>query len=112
VPAGRQTIFFIDQSDINSNIYLHYYPVYFDDGKTYQDYLNAQSEPGAWFEWPAWAHPAGRSSSNKLVESNDGRVESTTWSLWQVGEHALLCIDNPDNMWIAGTFMVVDAPSE
>ena len=109
VPAGLLTTFFIDQSDMNTNVNL--WLVNLDDGKTTQDMINQQPEPGVWWPKASWVHHDGRRSS-KAVESEDGRVVSTTWLLTKVGEHTLICMWQPQIIWIAGPLMVVEAPSE
>ena len=109
VTAGLQTLFFIDQSDIwGVSLWL----VYFDDGKTFQDLLHAQREPGVWEPKPPWVHKVGRRST-KMVESKDGRIVSSTWFFFKVGEHAIICGgDIPRVLWIGAPLMVVEAPSE
>ena len=109
VPAGTLKTFFIDQSDMDTNVSL--WLVNLDDGKTTQDMIDGQPEPGVWWPKASWVHHDGRRSS-QLVESEDGRVVATTWYLSKVGEHTLICMQNPEIIWIAGPLMVVESPSD
>ncbi len=109
VPVGLLTSIFIDQSDLIANVSL--WVVSLDDGKTTQDMIHEQPEPGVWWPKASWVHHEHRRSS-KAVESDDGRVVSTTWYLPKVAEHTLICMWYPQILWIAGSIMVVEAPSE
>ena len=109
VPAGLQSTIYIDQSDLKANVSL--WIVNFDDGKTTQDMIDQQPEPGVWWPKASWVHHVGR-RTNKAVESKDGRVVSSTWYFPKAGEYALICMWYPQILWIAGPLMVVEAPSE
>ena len=51
-PLGKVTTRFIDQADLNADWWL----VNMDEGKTFKDHLDLQSEPGKWYPKPDWVH--------------------------------------------------------
>ena len=109
MPAGEVTTHFIDRSDMRGELWL----VYLDEGKTFQDHLDLQSEPGEWYPKPPWVHYDSR-VANESQESNGVRVDIETWNLDKVGEHTILCyVSSPPQMlWFAAPLMVVEPPSE
>ena len=109
VQAGKHTFSFFDISDdMRGELWL----VNLDEGKTIQDELDLQSEPGEWHEKPSWVHYDAR-DSYKSQESNGKRISFETWRLDKVGEHIILCyVVNPQMLWFAAPIIVVEAPSE
>ena len=108
LPAGEHTFIFIDRSDMRGELWL----VYLEDGKTLQDCLDLQSEPGEWYPKPPWVFYDSRVSIESQ-ESNGRRVDSSTWKLDRVGEHTILCyVPSPQMLWFAAPLMVVETPSE
>ena len=108
LPAGEHTFIFIDRSDMRGELWL----VYLEDGKTFQDHLDLQSEPGEWYPKPPWVFYDSRVSIESQ-ESNGRRVDSSTWKLDKVGEHTILCyVPSPQMLWFAAPLMVVETPSE
>ena len=108
VPAGKHTFMFIDISDMKGELWLHN----LDDGKTIQDCLDLQSEPGEWYPMQSWAH-SDVCYSHKTQESNGKRVSIEVWILNKVGEHNIMCyVHSPKMIWFAAPIIVVEAPSE
>ena len=108
LPAGEHTFIFIDQSDMRGELWL----VYLEDGKTFQDHFDLQSEPGEWYPKPSWVIYDTRVSF-EFQESNGRRVDSSTWKLDKVGEHTIVCyVSSPQMIWFAAPFMVVETPSD
>ncbi len=108
LPAGEHTFIFIDRSDMRGELWL----IYLEDGKTIQDHLDLQSEPGEWYPKPSWVHYDSRVSSES-EELEGRRVDSSTWKLDRVGEHTILCyVASPQKLWFVAPLIVVEAPSE
>jgi hypothetical protein len=108
LPAGEHTFVFIDRSDImRGELWL----VNLDDGKTFQDHLDGQSEPGEWYQKPSWAHYDFGFTKSEYLE--DRRVDTSTWKLDKVGEHTSYCyVNSPPKLWVAAPIIVVEALSE
>ena len=108
VPAGEHTFILIDQSDMRGELWL----VYLQDGKTFQDLLEQQSEPGEWTPKPPWVSYDDRVSMI-FPKSNGARVVSSKWRLDKVGEHVVFCyVSSPQMIFYAAPLMVVETPSE
>jgi hypothetical protein len=108
LPKGYYSIVFTNNSDIKGEAWL----VYLEDGKTFQDLLDMQSEPGEWDPKPSWAYYAGRGSV-KSEESNGKEVVFTKWSLDIAAEYIIFCyIPSPQMIYYAGPVMVVESSSE
>ena len=106
LPTGEHTTVFIDQTELNAELWL----INLDEGKTLQDLLDGQSEPGEWYPKPSWAHYDQRTSIEEEV-SDEGRVVRTTWNLEQVGEHNIACyVPVPQRIWLYGPLWVLEAP--
>ncbi len=75
------------------------------DGKTFQDLLDLQSEPGEYFPKPSWVvHSPGYYSFT---------AEVWVIILDEVGEHAIyLGGKNPLSIWHCASFQVFEDPSE
>jgi len=94
--AGKHTITFIDESDMNAELWL----ISLRDGKTIQDLIDRQSEPGEWYPKPGWATYDTRLSIVSK-ESEGRRVDFSTYNLFKVGEHTILCyVESPIKLWI------------
>jgi len=108
LPPGEHTFTFIDQSEWEGELWL----VYLDEGKTIQDQLDLQSEPGEWHPKPSWVH-YDSNVSRESKEKGDVRIDTETWRLNRVGEHNILCyVDTPQLIWFAAPLMIVENPSE
>lgn len=108
LPAGKHTITFIDESDMDSELWL----IRLKEGKTFQDVLNEQSEPGDWYAKRDWQY-YDAIVSVESKESEGRRIDTYIWNLPQVGEHAISCyVDSPRlHYWVA-PITIVEAPSE
>jgi hypothetical protein len=108
LPAGVHAFKFIDTSDFIGEVYL----IYLQEGKTFQDNIDLQNEPGDWYPKPEWAYYDARYSSKRL-ESNGSKVTLSTWKLDRVGEHTILCyVPRPQKLWFAAPLMIIETPSE
>ena len=108
LPAGEHTTIFIDQTDLVAELYL----LNLEEGKTTQDILDGQSEPGEWYLNPGWVFYDRRISTDS-EESNGERVDTITWDLDKVGEHPIACyVPSPEKMWFVAHLWVVEAQSE
>ena len=109
LPAGDHTFIFIDRSDMRGELWL----VYLEDGKTTQDQLDMQSEPGEWYPKPSWVYYDSKVSFES-EELEGRRVDSSTWRLDRVGEHTILCYvaASPQKLWFVAPIIVIEAPSE
>ncbi len=108
LPAGDHTFIFIDRSDMKGELWL----VNLDDGKTTQDLLDGQSEPGNWYPAPSWLDYDSQ-QSNKSEELEGRRVDTSTWKLDKVGEHTIVCyVASPQMIWFPASLMIIEAPSE
>ena len=78
------------------------------DGKTFQDMLDLQSEPGEYYSKPSWVIYPGR-TSERIAEGED----LFTFSLDKEGEHAIYLFgDWPLSLWFCAPLKVMEAPSE
>jgi len=109
LPAGKHSFIFIDTSDFIGEVYL----LYLQEGKTFQDHLDLQNEPGDWYPKQAWAYYDHQFSSEQL-ESNGRTVTLSTWNLEPVGEHTILCYvgGSSQQLWFAAPLMIIETPSE
>ena len=108
LPMGEHQFILRDLTEKNADLCVQY----FIDGKTIQDYLDLQSEPGAYFEYHqnTWAQCA-IIRGTEGNESIDGKVY--TWLLNEEGEHVILVAGHsPTSVWICAPFWVLEAPSE
>ncbi len=108
LPMGEHQFILRDLTEKNADLFVQY----FIDGKTVQDYLDLQSEPGEWVEY----------TNNTLTimaimrgaewnESIDGKVY--TYLLNEEGEHVILVGGHsPRSIWICAPLWVIEAPSE
>ena len=108
LPPGEHTFIFVDESDLKGELYL----VNLDEGKTIQDELDLQSEPGEWHAKPSWVH-YDSSVSRETQKSNGRRIDTQTWRLDIIGEHIILCyVSSPQMLWFAAPITVVETTSE
>ncbi|MGD2147548.1 MAG: hypothetical protein PVH41_12700 [Anaerolineae bacterium] len=105
MPMGRYSFVVDDQSDKD----VHLYVVTLTDGKTFQDVLEMQSEPGAYFPKPDWAKYAIEPGS--ATYKPDGR-RVRTYLLTREGEHILYVGGfDPWSLWFCAPFWVTATPS-
>jgi hypothetical protein len=108
LPVGEVTTKFIDLSDLGGELWL----VYLKEGKTFQDHLDLQSEPGEWYPKPPWVSYDSR-VTGESQESKGKRVDTETWKLDRVGEHTFLCyVPSPSMLWFAAPLMIVETPTK
>lgn len=108
VLPGEHTFKFIDKTDVGEELWL----LYIDEGKTFQDHLDEQSEPGDWYPKPSWVH-YGSKKSSYYEETDDGRVEISVWDLNKIKEYTIMCYDGyPQNLWFVAPIFVVESLSE
>jgi hypothetical protein len=104
LPAGEHGFIFIDSSGLSGGLYL----VRLEEGKTFQDHLDGQSEPGVWYPKPPWVF-YDRQLSLESEEVNGDRVDKSIWKLDKVGEHTILCYaDSPRLLWFAAPLFIVE----
>jgi hypothetical protein len=106
--VGEHQFILRDLTEKNAELFVQY----FIDGKTVQDYLDLQSEPGEWVEYykNTWAIQAIKRGA-EWNESIDGKV--FTYLLNEEGEHGILVVGNsPLGVWICAPFWVIEGPSE
>jgi len=110
LPVGDHTFILYDRSDMKAELWL----VRLKEGKTYQDLLDMQSAPGEWDPMPRWAsHDTRLSITIGSEETDNVRVDTSTWRFYLVGEHILYCyVPSPQMLFYAGPIMVVEAISE
>ena len=97
-----------DLTDLKAELWI----VYLEDGYTIQDHLDGQSEPGVHYPKPSWID-YDRRLSMEYQESDDGRIETTSWKLDRVGEHNIVCwVPHPQMLWIETALMIVETPSD
>ncbi len=102
--AGEHAFIFIDKSGLSGELYL----VRLEEGKTFQDHLDGQSEPGEWYPKPPWVFHDSQSSIES-EDTNSGRVDKSIWRLDKVGEHTILCyVDSPRLLWFAAPLFIVE----
>jgi hypothetical protein len=105
VLPGEYGFKFIDESDVKGELWL----LYIDEGKTFQDHLDKQSEPGEWYPKESWVH-YGSKASGKFEETNEGKVEISVWNLNKVREYTIMCyVDSPRNLWFVAPIFVVES---
>lgn len=85
------------------------------DGYTYQDFLDLQSEPGAYFPnpgWPGWRFALIPSEPWTWDESAGARIYN--WRLEKAGEYVMWFTRprSPLGSWICGSFQAVEAAGE
>jgi hypothetical protein len=104
--VGEHSFVLIDLSEQNQEMYIARYL----GGKTFQDLLELQSEPGEYFAKPSWAvHP--RQLGRPLDDSIGGKVYTFLFDV--EGEYGIaLGRNKPLSLWACGPLRVIEAPSE
>ena len=106
LPTGKYSFVLKDLSKINVNLYVSRLT----DGKTYQDLLDGQSEPGEYYPKPDWVVHAIEPGS-AWSKPDGGEVH--TYFLTREGEYAIyLGTDVPPSLWFCAPLRVIEAPSE
>jgi hypothetical protein len=79
------------------------------DGKTYQDALDLQSEPGEYIPPQPWIDDHDLTVDVEWDESAGANIY--TWSLDEEGEYIMMTGGtSPPSVWFCGSFQVVEAP--
>jgi hypothetical protein len=108
VTAGEHSFVFIDRSEYEGELWL----VNVDEGHTYQESLDLQSEPGEWYPKPDWHH-YDYTASRESQQLDGERIDREVWKLDKVGLHVILCyVSSPQLIWFPAPIMVVEAPAQ
>lgn len=103
VLPGEYGFKFIDTSEVKGELWL----LFLNKGKTIQDELDKQSEPGEWYPKPAWVH-YGSKVSSESEETDEGRVEISVWKLNEIREYTIMCyVGSPQKLWFVAPIYVV-----
>lgn len=106
LPMGEHQFVLRDLAEESADLYVQD----FSDGKTFQDYLDYQGEPGEYFYDPPWATRVIKRGI-EWNESIDGKVY--TFLLNEEGEHVIVIVGKfPVSVWICAPLWVIEAPSD
>lgn len=106
LPAGKYSFVLKDLSGADMDFYLSL----INEGHTFQDLLDMQSEPGEFYPQPYWTHHPTK-LAQKWDESYGGTVY--TFLLVEIGEYvSSVGRYDPDSNWYCAPFQIVEAPSE
>lgn len=106
LPVGKNSFILKDLSDKKVDIWVSL----LSDGKTFQDLVDQQNEPGEYFPKPDWVHHTSfiRGGWNDLVE---GAV--FTFIFTNEGEHAIYVGGyRPETLWFCAPIMIIEASSQ
>jgi hypothetical protein len=111
LPVGEHQFVFRDLVENNADsFHADLYVQNYSDGKTLQDYLDYQGEPGKYFKDPPWAIRVVKRGI-EWNESIEGKIY--TFLLNEAGEHVIVMLENsPLGVWICAPFWVIEAPSD
>ena len=105
LPTGEHSFLLKDLSGQRQVLYVGHLL----DGKTFQDLLDRQSEPGEYVPKVSWVIHAGKIGTERIAE---GELVYT-FSLNKEGEHAIyLGAADPLSLWFCAPLKVMEAPSE
>lgn len=106
LPMGEYDFILKDLSEENVDLWVSLLR----DGKTFQDLLDRQSEPGEYLPKPSWVlHDS--SIRRGWNESVDGEV--FTFMLNKEGEHAIYIGGySPETLWFCAPIMIIEASSQ
>ena len=82
------------------------------EGKTVQDLLDEQGEPGVWWPKPSWFFYA-QQIGTAWINENGGKV--WTYLLNEEGEYVIyvgIYLADTKNLWFCAQTLVIEAPSE
>ena len=102
---GKYSFVYKDLSGVNAGFAIRRLA----DGKTFQDLLDMQSEPGEYFPKPDWVIPAVEPGSAWL-KPDGGEVH--TYNLTKEAEYAIVLWNSTSNIWFCAPFWVVEATSD
>jgi hypothetical protein len=106
VPTGEHTFVLYNVSDQDVQVAVQHYV----QGRTFQDMLDMQGDPGEWFAVPSWVRPTFVTEAP--TEEADGG-KAWIFSLVQDGEYGIALISHASQTaWLCVGFQVVEAPSE
>lgn len=101
IPIGERPIILNDLSDMNMRLFVSRLI----DGKTFQDLLDLQSEPGELYPAPSWVVDAQKYSASDS--------EDSIYVLDEPGEYALYVYSlSPEILWLCAPRQVIEAPIE
>jgi hypothetical protein len=106
LPPGTHSFILFDSSGTNQELWISNYIF----GKSWQDVLDLQSEPGEYFPKPGWAvHPPLILKSGD--DSSGGKIYTFKFST--EGRYGIAVgRDNPASLWLCGPFLVVKELSQ
>jgi len=105
LPTGEHSFLLKDLSGQRQVLYVSHLL----DGKTFQDMLDLQSEPGEWYPKPSWVIHPGRRPTERIAEGE----HLYTFVLNKEGEHSIeLYASSPRSLWFCAPLKVMEAPSE
>jgi hypothetical protein len=112
LPPGEHLFILYNTSDLIVTLE----PVRLWQGKTLQDLLDIQKEPGVWFPKPSWAE---HTSARGAAWSSDDGGRVWAYKLYISGEHIIQVIifdsgndPNENQLWYCQQFTVKVSPSE
>ena len=106
LPIGEHSFIRKDLTGNDAELYVEYYI----DGKTLQDYLDLQSEPGEYVSDQPWAIRSIKRGT-EWNESLGGK--EYTFLLNEGGEHIIIIAGfSPRSIWFCAPLWVIAAPSE
>jgi hypothetical protein len=105
LPIGEYSFVYKDLSEEN----VPFWVARLLDGRTFQDLLDLQSEPGEYYPKPSWTvYPSGSWTWNESIDAG-----VYTFSLDKEGEYATAVGgDFPPSLWLCAPLWVIEAPSE
>ena len=105
LPTGEHSFLLKDLSGQGQYLYVSRLL----DGKTFQDVLDLQSEPGVYYPKPSWVVYAPRRPTERIAEGE----HVYTFILNKEGEYAIyLGTSSPSSLWFCAPLKVMEAPSE
>ena len=108
VESGDYTFKFIDKSGNFGYLWM----LHLHEGKTHQDVLDRQSEPGELFPKPGWAHYDTQIERDSQMVK-DYRIDIETWRLDEVAIHLIICyLDLPHMTWFPAPINVQEKLSD
>jgi len=109
LPAGDQPFVLNDLSEMNVDLWVSR----LNDGKTLQDLLDEQSEPGVWWPKPSWVEYS-RHTGGPWKNAN-GVGEIWTYFVEKEGDYFVYVgkdTAQTKSLWVCAPLKVIEAPSE
>ena len=106
LPKGKHSFVLYDLSEHNAVLWVNF----FLDRKTFQDYLDLQSEPGEYVSQPYWTV-----NPPLFGQAWDDSIGGEVYTLFldKEGEYCIGVYDSsPESIWFCAPIWVIEAPSE